>query len=278
MTKSEIKEASEREKELVNKVIAELDKETRVPILRLKLTKAPVSIYSSKVGGTPYVPSKEAIPLDADGVPLRMLAQIDCKELAHLPEYPQTGLLQFWIAQRDDLGLDDEEGSRVVWYETVDKQITEEKVLEWLDELPETEDEYFEFPVYDEFGLSFTTDYECMSRHEHRYEDLFVEKYNELSNDNQIDDIDELSEETNKKVWELGDPFGHKMGGYPAFVQEDPRDDDDHTVLLLQIDSDDYDDEMAIMWGDNGVCGFYCTPDELKRRDFSNVVYNWDCL
>lgn len=30
-------------------------------------------------------------------------------------------------------------------------------------------------------------------------------------------------------------------------------------------------------WGDSGVCGFFCTPAELKERNFSNVLYNWDC-
>jgi len=43
--------------------------------------------------------------------------------------------------------------------------------------------------------------------------------------------------------------------------------------LLLQIDSIG----EHILWGDVGVGNFFITEDELKRKDFSKVLYNWDC-
>ena len=104
---------------------------------------------------------------------------------------------------------------------------------------------------------------------------IFVKKYNELTEDDNIEDIYDLSYDTNEMIWDHHNGDGHKIGGYPAFSQEDPRkSDSDQTVLLLQIDSED---DESIMWGDGGVCGFFCTPDDLKRRDFSKVLYNWDC-
>ncbi len=69
--------------------------------------------------------------------------------------------------------------------------------------------------------------------------------------------------------------YGTRMGGYPFFTQEDPRSQNDSVkrdVLLLQIDSDD-----EIMWGDCGVANFFISEEDLEDKDFSNVLYNWDC-
>ena len=77
---------------------------------------------------------------------------------------------------------------------------------------------------------------------------------------------------------ELTEVEGHRVGGYPSFTQLDPREYDqnfqEHTVLLFQLDSNDED---GIMWGDSGVCNFFIRPDDLAKRDFSGVLYNWDC-
>ena len=71
---------------------------------------------------------------------------------------------------------------------------------------------------------------------------------------------------------------GHRIGGYPFFTQFDPREGEmeDYQVLLLQIDSDNIDDQ-EIMWGDCGVANFFMTLEDLRKLDFSRVLYNWDC-
>ena len=266
----------QKEMELTKKVLAEMDKKTVKPFLRLKLTNEKTSISGSKVGGIPYIPSKDAIPFDSEGMPLRMLAQIDCRLLSALPDFPQVGLLQFWIDQFDDsLGLFTEGGSRVVWHETVDDKITEEQVRSWLADFPQPDGNEYWFPVTGEFGLSFIKEEEPMPMSDTHFGPIFVKKYNELTEDDNIEDMYDLSDDTNEMIWDHHNGDGHKIGGYPAFSQEDPRESDsDQTVLLLQIDSED---DESIMWGDGGVCGFFCTPDDLKRRDFSKVLYNWDC-
>jgi len=68
--------------------------------------------------------------------------------------------------------------------------------------------------------------------------------------------------------------FGHQVGGHPTFTQEDPRLPDDPRVLLFQLDSDW---QRGVMWGDSGIANFFIHPDDLARRDFSHVAYNWDC-
>ena len=262
----------QRQIELTKKVLDDIRKNTMKPLLRLKLTKKPVSLFESKVGGLPYLPNKEAVPFDANGCPLRMVAQIDCKELSYLPDYPQTGLMQFWVGQDEVYGLDIDGGARVVWYETIDETVTDDMVRAWLAELPQPEDDE-DFPIQDEFAISFSETQEPMSLLDNNFTDIFTEKYNELSDDEPIDDYDELSEEAHSLIEDFADSDGHKIGGYPAFCQDDPRN-ENQTVVLLQIDSDSDND---IWWGDSGVCGFFCTPEELKKRDFSKVLYNWDC-
>lgn len=71
---------------------------------------------------------------------------------------------------------------------------------------------------------------------------------------------------------------GSKAGGYALFTQDDPRDmdNDGEWLLLLQIDTSD-EEGVDIMWGDGGVGHFFIRPEDLAKRDFSNVWYNWDC-
>ena len=88
-------------------------------------------------------------------------------------------------------------------------------------------------------------------------------------------DQDELDETPD---W-LPKAYGHKIGGYPCFTQEDPRNiakEDDHDILLLQIDTDNIG-EREIMWGDSGVANFFISRENLKQRNFQDVIYTWDC-
>lgn len=54
---------------------------------------------SSKMGGLPYFPKSADYPRDEAGIPLVLLAQIDCAEVPIIPnfDFPDRGLLQFYI-------------------------------------------------------------------------------------------------------------------------------------------------------------------------------------
>ena len=71
---------------------------------------------------------------------------------------------------------------------------------------------------------------------------------------------------------------GHKIGGYPLFTQWDPREgtNEDHKILLLQIDTDQFNGK-EIIWGDSRVANFFITTHDLETLNFSRVLYNWDC-
>ncbi|MGN1033047.1 MAG: DUF1963 domain-containing protein, partial [Intestinibacter sp.] len=117
------------------------------------------------------------------------------------------------------------------------------------------------------------------------YSDIFVEKYNSQFPDEPIDGFYDLEEvydgdDFYEFLEEYNSGDGIKIGGYPFFTQEDPREYDygGYNTLLLQIDSiDDDDEDIHIMWGDSGVGNFFISAEDLKNRDFSNVLYNWDC-
>lgn len=81
-----------------------------------------------------------------------------------------------------------------------------------------------------------------------------------------------LGEWRQEKYDELA-TYGHQVGGYPSFTQEDPRTADDPRILLFQLDSE----AGKITWGDVGIANFFIDPDDLARWDFSRVAYNWDC-
>ena len=78
-----------------------------------------------------------------------------------------------------------------------------------------------------------------------------------------------------------GEKTRHQLDGYPYFTQSDPRGEkpeyDRMDTLLFQLDSDGRGREDLVLWGDCGVGGFFINREDLCRRDFSKVLYNWDC-
>ena len=43
-------------------------------------------------------------------------------------------------------------------------------------------------------------------------------------------------------------------------------------ILLFQLDTTE-----DIMWGDSGVGNFFIKKEDLVKKDFSKVWFNWDC-
>ena len=257
-------------------LLAKITMQTSKPFLQLTLTDQVPGIRGSKVGGVPYLPDDAEVPCDADGCPLQMLAQIDCTELSALPEFPHEGLLQFWIGQDVSYGLFTEGGSRVIYYPQTDSSVTEETVRARLAALPKPAES--DSPLNGAFGISMSMKIAGVSAQDVHFNPLFVRMFNEEMPEHQITDLSDLGDEIGETVYEEQGGFGHKIGGYPGFTQWDPRKEDDpRTVLLFQLDSDYGDGHTKVMWGDAGIGGFFCSPEALAARDFSDVLYNWDC-
>lgn len=235
-----------------------------------------LSVWQSKFGGLPYFPKDQAYPVDREGTPLILLAQFNFAELPALENFPDKGILQFYIAADDDLyGADfdqpfNQDGFRVLYFEEI---LTDEsQLISDFSFLPQQEDRLT--PFTKQYSLHATLKQAPVSLSDFSFARFMQrEPYGG-------DEADQFYETYHDHFGSTG----HKLGGYPFFTQADPRQYDEKIqdyVLLFQMDSDyDYKDGEQgkdIMWGDVGVANFFIRPEDLKNKDFSKVLYNWDC-
>ena len=232
---------------------------------------AQLSVWQSKFGGLPYFPKDQTYPVDSDGQPVVLLAQFNFAELPALKNFPDKGILQFYIAADDDLyGADfdqplKQDGFRVVYFEEVIRD--ESQLLTDFDFLPQVQDRLT--PISGQYSVQAALKQAPVSLSDFSFSRVMLrEPYSGDENDQFYEIYDEQF-----------DSAGHKLGGYPCFTQDDPREYDQDIqdyILLFQMDSD-HSSDVDIMWGDVGVANFFIRLEDLKNRDFSNVLYNWDC-
>ena len=133
-----------------------------------------------------------------------------------------------------------------------------------------------------QFALHFKKDTESISLEERAATQLFFEKWNEAFSTH-ITTIDEFFEEVPDDICEeinaylLKEPTGHKIGGYPYFIEYDPREENaPHTFLLLQIDIDNIEGE-EICWGNlGGIANFFISSEDLDNCKFDNIFFHWE--
>ncbi len=268
--------------DMIKKVMDDLRRDTEKSVIRIQVNDNTVGLTSSKFGGLPYIPKNAEVPKDDSGRQLRLLAQIRLEELPKNDIFIPKGIMQFWALDDNSTGLDfddltSQKGSRVTFYEEIDPSVTEQEVLEKYQ--PYCEGESY-FPVQNTFSLSFSLEKEGMSTNDYRFNKMFAKRWNEAYPQSKIESYFDLPQELTEDMYNEVSGFGHKLGGYPAFTQEDPRDEAnrycDHQMLLLQMDSIGTK-AHEIMWGDSGICNYFISEKAFKERDFSKVIYNWDC-
>ena len=264
-------------KEQLKQFVNQLNEATKKEVITIEATPvAELPLTSSKFSGLPYVPKGGSLPTDEQGNSFLMLSQINCEELPENSIYPKKGILQFWIIDGDDLyGMDFEnpcsnKGKRIIYYPEIVEALSPEQIKE---QYVLTEG-YTPMNPHQELALTFTSKSEGISINDYRFDTIFSEKWNSYFSQ-EIDDMWDLPEEISDILWDLiPDAMEHRIGGYPHFNQQDPRDEDSpYTELLLQIDSDVTD----IMWGDHSVANFFIKKEDLQKCNFDDVLYNWDC-
>ena len=270
----------------IEQLVADLNATTQREVIRIALSLADnLALTDSKLGGTPYIPQGGALPTSVDGKPLFMLAQINCEQLPENTLYPKKGLLQFWIAAMEAplYGLDYEapcsnDFKRVIYYPTFGEALP---IDDFINDYT-FDDENLPFNSKTQFALHFKKDTESISLEERAATQLFFQKWNESFSthittiDEFFDEVpDDICEEIN--VYLLKEPTGHKIGGYPYFIEYDPREENDpHTFLLLQIDIDNVEGE-EICWGNlGGVANFFISPEDLDNCKFDNIFFHWE--
>lgn len=239
-----------------------------------------IKITDSKIEGIPYIPKGRKIPTNSKGQQFMFLAQINCEDLKGLEDFPQEGILQFWILGEDLLGLDfddytNRDGFDVIYYEKIEDYYSEDEFKEMYN--PYKFDlKYMETLIASEpCKMKFSLEKQKESFNYELLDNLFKEVLEEESLG--FNEKDKLYEEVEKLY---DDEFyeeivGTKCNGFPYFTQWEPRDDEqmkEYDTSLFQIDSG-----KEVMIGDSGVMHFFINREKLKNKDFSDVFYNWDC-
>lgn len=255
--------------------------------LKIDTSKTPeqIGIFDSKIGGAGYFKEDGTIPTEESGDQLRLLAQInftDLRQKVELPselndKLPKSGLLQFWLSTDDCSGCDlggikkqtVQNGFRVIYYDDSElvQWSSDKDIFRKAEKATQYSDEEF-FPVLG--NKEYAVTYEVVDSEYIDYSE-FDEKY---------------SEKERNAIYKR--EIGHKIGGYPYFVQTDPREDyadeleelgdkNNYDFLILQTDSDFIDGKDIILWGDCGCSQFLISSENLKKLNFNDVLYNWDC-
>ena len=263
----------------IEKKYQETAKEMMVADASVNASKE-IKITDSKIEGIPYIPKGKKIPTNSKEQQFMFLAQINCEDLKGLEDFPQEGILQFWVLGEDLLGLDfddytNRDGFDVIYYEKIEDYYSEDEFKEMYN--PYKFDlKYMEILIASEpCKMKFSLEKQKESFNYELLDNLFKEVLEEESLG--FNEKDKLYEEVEKLY---DDEFyeeivGTKCNGFPYFTQWEPRDDKqmkEYDTSLFQIDSG-----KEVMIGDSGVMHFFINREKLKNKDFSDVFYHWDC-
>ena len=262
-------------REEVVAAVGHLQRDTAIPMVEVRLP-APHDGNRSRIGGAPV--DKEA-PLDSEGKPMKLLAAIWCSEVHGVPDFPERGVLRFYIADNDMYGADFDEPAvqkdfRVLFDEN------EETFDASLREDPSVSPE---FPIFGAFPVRLRPAMSAIRASDYQFEDAVSTALSKAGMDSDIRNLEaaDMAYLCDQTVY-----AGHRIGGHPCFEQEDPRgyrpELQKYDTLLLQIVSHTVPNENGkerelIMFGDGGGCQFFIPRDRLIARDFSDVMYWWDC-
>lgn len=272
---------SEQTNEIINEIKQRTSKEA------FSLTIIPDSqpgIFDSKFGGVPYWNPSMPYPTDESGEKLMLLAQINLSQLEKNKLLPDIGMLQFYIAPNDMYGVDFDEPDkqntfRVIYHKTINSSVTKEDILQL--EPPVSTDADIETPIWKECALEIKKTYTYMSVFDYRFDKLFGEIAHEKFQTEEMSAYNILDEDAYNDMFDEPSTAGHWILGYPYFTQSDPREYNEdycyYDTLLFQMDSDYINKEDYILWGDCGVANFFINHKDLENKDFSKILYNWDC-
>jgi uncharacterized protein YwqG len=291
---------------IVRETVEQLRVETLKPYTKLmimsKIKNRPKPDQSILAGIPPYIISIPQWNHNGQQENMIFIAHIDCAKIK-LPGYPNKGFLQFWVNSFDEWPCE----VKVIYYPNLDMKYFNVDALStyaiWIDGL--SKNDYLNKTPFREnasnstpfFGyeLGFETgnrmSLPTYSADEiYDYSKLFILKYNELAKNSYhiqemkmtphnlgmvTDIIEALEKEINVNLI-VKNPIMNKIGGYPNFIQADPRRNPknyDKTEVLLELESD----MKTIMIGDCGNCQFLISKKDLKSLNFNNVLFDWAC-
>lgn len=291
---------------------------------RLRLSKEAFSITDSHLGGVPYVPHDGQIPTDNNGNQLWLCAQINFAQMPHMEGFPESGLLQIFLEDWHfgDFGLEEGPGMtqdywRVAFYPEIDETVTMEEcqakmAVPWeeakrsnmprpankfdLKDIEEGHDYLWRCPDVPLKVCFQNVEQEGVNHEDFRFDQLFAAALNARLPDAdpeefmpyELDDDTAEEREALKGIYKQIRSGGCKIGGYPSYLQDDPRLYNEEEgwaecdILLLQLYDDTYNypqEDIGDMdlYLNGGPINFIIRAADLKNRDFSRVLAQWAC-
>lgn len=222
------------------------------------------SPVASRIGGRPLLPPGRTWPLDLHGNSMVFLAQINFAEVPPLPDFPDSGLLLFFIATDDYFGMNaHHEGDdvRIIY-------VADFSTAALADQPLRTGQTPFRIPQAQTEGraIAFVPVAQMTPwGDDWRIDDKWPGWWARSGDTNFAGLVDEASEQV------VPDAY---IGGTPCVVGGDPRAEpgwSGYDRVLLRIGSDE-----PLMWGDAGAACFFIRRADLLARNFSRVRFSWD--
>ena len=316
---------------LCQEIVDQIQADSRRPVCRLKLSRGDFAVTDSHLGGVPYVPHGGQVPTSDDGDQLWLCAQFNFAQMPPLEGFPAEGILQLFLPDWDldgGFGLLGEDCTvqdewKIAWYPAVDRSVTMEEcaakmAVPWgeaskakmprsahridLQDIEKGNTRLWrcpDVPLKMEFLPAET---EGVNDEDFRFDTLFAaalaarlpgadpKQFMPYALD---DDTPEEREALNR-IREQSERGGCKIGGYPRYYQDDPRQYSEEAgkpleewdTLLFQLDDDPYTypageigkdlGEMDIPLN-GGTLNLLIRAGDLKNRDFSRVLAQWAC-
>ena len=269
-------------KDKLDDILETVRKESETDAVFIETGTNETNLFSSKLGGLPYWPADKEYPVDYKGDKLVLLAQINLSDIS-IDKLPSEGLLQFFVANDDVIGLDQENGFKVVYHGTLDKNISEEDVRSLgIKSNVDLQDDFLMFPFRTCFSLSFCVRKDRLQTINEGFDSIATRVLNEKYGYKCDFPWSYLCKEDYSYLEKGAPDCNHKMFGYPFFTQDDPRTDvesiEKYDTLLFQLDSEYGEDKPEICIGDSGIINFFINSKDLENLRFDDVLYNWDCM
>jgi len=223
------------------------------------LTQDSLELQQSKFLGNPFFPETEEYPKDSKGQYMVLITQLNFYEIPQLDHFPKNGILQLYFSPN----WDDNDEYKIIYFKEShlnQKSITDYSFID--------KDHYSELPIEKIHKLEFTRLVENGSSEDSQFDFTF----GKLDFWDYHDSLNEIQQEEFTNYF---NGFGHKLGGYAEFAQEDPRDYDSkkkNDIQLLQIDADDH-----IMFGDSGLGHIFISKKNIEALNFKDAYFDWDC-
>ena len=221
----EIKIDDEFTKKVYDEIWAEYEKTAQTKTFaKITLTENELKITDSKVMGLPYIPKGAEIPQTANGDKMMMIAQINCDDLQGLADFPQKGILQFFVLNDEDglLGLDFDnqtvqDSFRVIYHEKIEEFYDE-------NELKSIYNPYnFEESYITNNNESYKMNFELTSEKE-RFENMFYDIFTTICKKKELKQTQE--DWLYRKLlnfMQYSENYYSQCDGFAFFTQEDPR-------------------------------------------------------